>query len=314
MSKNKKKIKKKHNNFGIVLLCIFLSMTCLSSLPLFLNASSSSILRGTDNVSISGNVTSSTEVSTTHTNMSLEYSIHKFNKTEYMVSGIGTVTDGNIIPAAYYVDDNGNTYAVTYINQQAFAGDARVTRVEIPESIIEIAFAAFDSCENLTELIFHENCQTILSIGCFNNCSALEEVIVPANITVIGDSVFRECQNLKKAEVYGGVGVRMFYGCENLKEVYIGDNITILPEKAFSECKNLDTVRMGKNVERICAQVFYNTSLKELDFSQHSIVPVLDNAYAFKGIQKITVPAHLYEEWIAAPEWSRLAGRIVPAE
>lgn len=245
---------------------------------------------------------------------SLSYAQNSVNPSEYMVSGIGSISDGNVKPDETYTDENGNTYQVTRIHQEAFAGDSRVKRVEIPESITDIGFAAFDSCENLSSLYFHERCRATLAMGCFNKCNALKQVTVPALITVVGDSAFRECQSLKKIVIYGAIGVRMCWGSENLKEVYIGDDVTTIPERAFAYCSALDTVRMGKNVIHIGIQAFYETSLKEVDFSQHSIVPTLENAYAFKGIKKITVPAHLYEEWIAANEWSRLTSRIVSVE
>lgn len=243
---------------------------------------------------------------------SLEYKPNRFNPSaEYMVTGLGSITDGNVVPLESYTDEEGNTYPVTHINQEAFSGNSRVEHVEIPESVTAIDFAAFDSCENLSSLYFHPRCGAMLGQGCFFGCNSLEQVTVPALITDVRDSVFRECQGLKKVSLYGAVGSRMFYGCKNLKEVYIGDGVTDLPERAFSECSALDTVRMGSRVAHIGIQVFYNTSLKEVDFSAHTFVPTLENAYAFKGIERILVPPMLYEAWKAAPEWSRLAKRIV---
>lgn len=244
---------------------------------------------------------------------SLMYVPDALDESEYMVAGIGSITNGTIAPAAIYTNESGNTFQVTHINQQAFAGNCRVKQVEIPESITVIGFAAFDSCENLSSLYFHERCRATLGMGCFNKCSALEQVTVPALITDVGDSVFRECQKLEKATVYSAIGTRMFYGCKSLKEVFIGDDVTVISERAFSECSALATVRMGKNVQKICKQAFYRTALKEIDFSEHNFVPELENAYAFKGIERIIVPEHLYDEWSDAPEWRRHAekNRIV---
>ena len=255
-----------------------------------------------------------------HSLQGLKYVPHSSNPSEYMVLGVGIVTDinaaikdGNIVIAETYTDESGNTYNVTRINEKAFFENNTVKRVEIPESITEIAWAAFEGCENLKTLNFHDNCSAVLSLGCFYRCKALEMVTIPASITEVGDSVFRECQSLKKVVLNGAVGTRMFLSCQNLKEVYIGDDITTLSERAFAYCSKLDTVRMGKNVEHIAIQVFYETSLKEIDFSQHTLVPTLENAYAFKGIERIIVPEILYEEWIVADEWSRLASRIIKA-
>ena len=54
----------------------------------------------------------------------------------------------------------------------------------------------------------------------------------------------------------------------------------------------------------------------KLDFSQCSAVPTLSNTSAFSGITKIAkiiVPDSLYDEWIAAANWSTYANYIYKA-
>lgn len=242
---------------------------------------------------------------------SLVYKKSSENPAEYVVTGIGNVSSGKIMPLKIYISENGTIYPVTGIAQQAFADNSEVVEVVIPENITFVGVSAFGGCKNLKSVYFHENCRAKLSENCFIKCDALEQVTIPASITEVRDSAFRECQGLKKIIIYGSIGAKMCFGSENLKEVYIGDEVTTIPQRAFAQCSVLDTVRMGKNVAFIGVQAFYETSLKEIDFSQHTFVPTLENAYAFKGIQKIAVPANLYDEWVAASEWSRLAKRIV---
>jgi hypothetical protein len=50
------------------------------------------------------------------------------------------------------------------------------------------------------------------------------------------------------------------------------------------------------------------------DFSKHESVPTLEATSAFKSIPsdcKIVVPDALYDEWIAATNWSTYAANIV---
>ena len=50
------------------------------------------------------------------------------------------------------------------------------------------------------------------------------------------------------------------------------------------------------------------------DFTKCTAVPALSNANAFSGIPadcEIRVPAALYDEWIAATNWSTYAANIV---
>ena len=51
-----------------------------------------------------------------------------------------------------------------------------------------------------------------------------------------------------------------------------------------------------------------------LDFTSHTSVPTLANKNAFDSIPsdcEIRVPAALYDEWIAATNWSTYASQIV---
>ena len=50
------------------------------------------------------------------------------------------------------------------------------------------------------------------------------------------------------------------------------------------------------------------------DFSNHTVVPTLSNTNAFINIPsdcKIIVPDNLYDEWIAATNWSTYSSKII---
>ena len=54
--------------------------------------------------------------------------------------------------------------------------------------------------------------------------------------------------------------------------------------------------------------------MKFYDFTSQTAVPTLKNTNAFASIPsdcEIRVPAALYDEWIAATNWSSLADNIV---
>ena len=59
---------------------------------------------------------------------------------------------------------------------------------------------------------------------------------------------------------------------------------------------------------------YYCYSVKFFDFTRHTSVPTLSNTNAFSSIPadcEIRVPAALYDEWIAATNWSTYASKIV---
>ena len=82
----------------------------------------------------------------------------------------------------------------------------------------------------------------------FYNCSALVNVILPKNITVMGKHVFDTCINLKLAT--------------------LPKNITAVPEGTFNECSSLVNLVLGKSVSKIedkalsgCSSLRYITCL-----------------------------------------------------
>ena len=69
---------------------------------------------------------------------------------------------------------------------------------------------------------------------------------------------------------------------------------------------------MPKNINKIGMYAFYETS-GVFDFSNSTVVPSITNSNAFNGSFKIVVPDNLYEEWIAATNWSSHASKIIKA-
>lgn len=188
--------------------------------------------------------------------MILEYAVNSLDNSQYKVVGVASGQSGNVIIPSTHTDAEGSIYPVTIIDQKAFFGNNTIKRVEIPKSITDIGFAAFDSCENLRALHFHKGCAAELASGCFNKCNALETITLPETITKIGDSAFRECAGLKKAIINGGTGVRMFYECVNLEEVCIGDKVTDLAERVFQRCDSLHKIELGSGLQTIGSDAF----------------------------------------------------------
>lgn len=108
-----------------------------------------------------------------------------------------------------------------------------------------------------------------------------------------------------------------FSGAKNLLSIDIPDTITKLWGGTFKNCDKLEHIKIPKSVVQIGAQEFvYCDVLQYVDFSDHESVPVLDNANAFytnSGYCEVRVPSALYDEWIAATNWTTLAskGKIV---
>jgi hypothetical protein len=116
---------------------------------------------------------------------------------------------------------------------------------------------------------------------------------------------FNECQS------------NAFANCMNLKYAML-KNITNIPNSLFSNCYSLRKFKAYGNISAVGASAFSDcASLGEIDFTACTSVPTLSSTNAFSGVPstcKILVPASLYDEWIAATNWSAQASKIVAVE
>lgn len=65
-----------------------------------------------------------------------------------------------------------------------------------------------------------------MSEGTFENCAALEKVVLTESISEIGDYAFKNCAKLSEIEILSGVvslGVNPFFGCASLDTYIIAE-------------------------------------------------------------------------------------------
>lgn len=145
------------------------------------------------------------------------------------------------------------------------------------------------------------------------NCSGLRElrrVRLSPNISSTLTSTFSNCHLLRSVHIPDGVnvGYAVFSHCWLLEDVVLPQTITTIASQLFYYCRLLRSVKIPKAVKSVGANSFNNcTLLVEIDFSDCESVPTLENTNAFSDISStavIIVPDNLYDEWIAATNWS----------
>ena len=104
------------------------------------------------------------------------------------------------------IPDSADGLPVTQI-QGAFANDANLQEVVIPDSVTIISYGddstgAFEECVSLKTVTLTDSLQCIYYAG-FYDCSALETVVIPASVTRIGAKAFDACNSLGSLYVYG---------------------------------------------------------------------------------------------------------------
>ena len=141
---------------------------------------------------------------------------------------------------------------VTTIADSCFAG-ARITRLELPNSVAHIGSSAFLECELLESVTVYGSGyaapittgQSGFGIASFKACTSLKSVEFPSAMNAILGSAFRDCSQLERIE--------------------IPDHITYMDQAAFQVCESLKYVKLPKNLERLPAYTFeFCTELEEV--------------------------------------------------
>ena len=168
-------------------------------------------------------------------------------------------------------------------------------KVEFGEAVV-IGSYAFNACYSLSSVVI-SNSVTYIDGYAFRYCYSLSSVVIPNSVTHIDGSAFQSCMSLSSVVIPNSVvylGGYAFNACYSLSSVVIPNRVTKISSRAFQSC----------------------SSVAYFDFRQHTSVPTLSNTSAFTSIAsdcKIVVPDALYDEWIAATNWSTYASNIVKA-
>ena len=106
----------------------------------------------------------------------------------------GTIT----IPAT--VTNEGNTYSVTSIGNNAFSACKGLTSINIPSSVTSIGMGAFEGCSGLTSINI-PNGVTNIEGYTFLDCKGLTSITFPSSLKYIGVLVLGYCTKLTSVTV-----------------------------------------------------------------------------------------------------------------
>lgn len=85
------------------------------------------------------------------------------------------------------------------------------------------------------------------------------DVVIPNEVTAIGDSAFSRCQGLTSVTLPSGltrIEAQAFLNCRNLVSITIPEGVTSLGDSAFKDCESLTSITVPSTVTEIGMSVF----------------------------------------------------------
>ena len=196
---------------------------------------------------------------------------------------------------------NSKEYSVTSIGAYAFRDCSGLTSVTIPNSVTSIGEHAFSGCSGLTAVHI-----TDLSAWCkiqfvkdvyyvypnptfyahhlYLNGEEITNLVIPDDVTSIGDSAFSGCSSITSVTIPNSVtsiGGSAFYGCSGLTSVDIPNSVTSIGGSAFYGCSGLTSVDIPNSVTSIGGYAFRDCSGLTSVTIPNSVTSIGEDAFAY---------------------------------
>ena len=208
--------------------------------------------------------------------------------TYYIVSGIGTCTDTDIV-----IPDTYENLPVTIIGGYAFQNGSGLTSITIPNTVTTIDERAFQNCSGLTSVIIG-NSVTTIKMCAFSGCSKLTSIKLPNSITSIDEYAFSECGSLTSVtlpDTITTISKYMFKNCSGLTNMELPHTVTTIDYEAFKGCSGLTSIEIPNSVTTIETSAFQNCSgLTNIEIP-NSVTTIYGHAFSgCSGLTSVTLP------------------------
>ena len=172
----------------------------------------------------------------------------------------------------------GENSQLTSIGESAFSGCGGLTSIAIPSSVTSVGASAFEDCSGLKSVSIGD-IATWCAIdfddaeanplryahNLYLNGESVTELVIPNNVTSIGDYALEGCSGLTSIEIPSSVtsiGEGAFYNCGGLTRITFGANsqLTSIGKEAFYYCSGLTSIEIPSEVARIGENAFFGCS------------------------------------------------------
>ena len=241
-------------------------------------------------------------------------------------------------------------FQVTAIAGAAFYDCTKITKVNIPSTVVSIGRGAFSSCSGLTSLYIPASVKEI-SFSAFSSMSALTSIVVDdanpiydsrdncnAIIETGINTLLAGCKNTVIPSSVTAIGKQAFMGCTGLTSLYIpatltkiGGNTTYgLPSSAtyaiqtFDNCSGLQTITVDAantvfDSRDNCNAIIEKASSKLICGSNSTVIPasvhiIGNSAFQGRSLTSMNIPEGVTDiNWSAFQNCSSLNSITIPS-
>jgi len=201
--------------------------------------------------------------------------------------------------------------SVTSIGANAFNNCQSLSSIAIPSGVTSIGESAFSGCTGLasvkiTDLVSwcgiefgNHTANPLNSLGKPNlvlNSVTVTDMIIPSDVTNIGNYAFHGYQKLTSVTITNGVqgiGDNAFETCSNLTSISIPGSVISIGDNAFGYCIKLATVTMGNGIETIGDNAFINCTKLGTITIPNSVTEIGSGSFGDCGLSSITLSNNL---------------------
>ena len=136
---------------------------------------------------------------------------------------------------------------VTSLISPYYKGMTNLQTLDMSSASCSIYSGMCQDCSNLTSVSLPPNYTGVLPQDCFNGCSSLPNVTLPAGITTIGTRVFRNCRALQTMSIpegCTGITTYVFQNCSSLTTLTLPSTFLSIGGSSFSGCSSLKNVTL----------------------------------------------------------------------
>ena len=120
-----------------------------------------------------------------------------------------------------------------------------------------------------------------------------EHLVIPTDITNIGNNALQRCLSLQCIEIPGNllsIGDYSFAFCTNLAEIMIPDSVTVIVECAFCGCRKLASVTLSGGLVAIGSRAFEGCEKLENLTIPKSVKEINEATFRWcKGLKKVVI-------------------------